>query len=112
MSTHEHSPVTDVSEAARAVRRSPAGGAFIRAVETYGDALSAIREHNPAEVTDDELRRLQQEAERVIEAIERRIDSGQDRASGQLALAEAVYGVRRKMEKLTEWHQHHRESPA
>lgn len=104
---HEHSPVAAASKAAKVVRESPHGRGFAEAVETYGDALSHIREHDPAHITAEDIRRLDVEAEQVIEAIERRIESGADGRSVQLELAEAVYGVRRKFEKLVNWHKHH-----
>ena len=82
------------------------GFSFDHAVLAFVRLLSAVPDSNPHQVTSAELADLRKTSERVIESIERRLETRRDRQSIQQHLASAVYRIRYETEGIERWHRH------
>lgn len=63
-------------------------------------ALGAIEDLPPADFNTADRERLREMADEIVDAIESRIDSDQDRESVKQHLASTIYEVRRRMEVI------------
>ena len=66
-------------------------------------ALGAIPDFQPEEFSEADRQRLRDMADEIVEAIETRIDSGEDSEPVKQHLASTVYEVRRRMEVIEVW---------
>ena len=82
------------------------GFSFDRAVFAFVRFLTAVPDSNPLQVTAAELADLRKASERVIESIERRLDTRHYRQSIRQRLAAAVYEIRYETEEIERWHRH------
>jgi hypothetical protein len=86
---------------------SASGRTFLKLLRDFVGALAHVPDFPSAEFTPVEIEHLSATAERVIEAIERRIEAGNDRMTTQRELAEAVYEIRRELEEIAHWRRHY-----
>ena len=83
------------------------GRAFASDVERFAAHLSAIPDNRITEMTAAALATASREADRIVERIEQRLESGRDGVSVKRRLASAVYDVRRSMEECERWFRHY-----
>ena len=86
---------------------SASGRTFLKLMREFVGALAHVSDFPAAEFTTLEIEQLSATADRVIEAIERRLESSKDRGATQQELAESVYEIRREMEEITRWRRHY-----
>ena len=79
------------------------GRQFQRAVREFVHVLRTVAGYGPAEISGGAIQVLRHLAERVIEQIERRLESSEDRPSLQQELATAVYDIRSALEEIDHW---------
>jgi hypothetical protein len=80
--------------------------AFVDELAHVVGTLGTIPDSPPADFTVSDRHRLRELADEVVEAIERRIDSGGDGEKVQQQLAGTVYEIRRRMEAIETWFRH------
>jgi hypothetical protein len=86
---------------------SASGRSFLKLLRDFVGALAHVPDFPSAEFTPLEIEQLSATAEGVIEAIERRIERGNDRVTAQRELAESVYEIRRELEEIALWRRHY-----
>jgi hypothetical protein len=86
---------------------SASGRSFLKLLREFVGALAHVPDFPSAEFTPLEIEQLSATAEGVIEAIERRIEHGNDRVTTQRELAESVYEIRRELEEIARWRRHY-----
>ena len=105
MTSHTSATAMDI---AQTVFDAKLGRQFHRAVREFVQELRTVPDCGPAEISGGAIQVLRHLAERVIEQIERRLESGEDRRSLQQELATAVYDVRSALEEIhhsqRQWH--------
>jgi hypothetical protein len=79
------------------------GRQFQRAVREFVHVLRTVAGYGPGEISGGSIQVLRHLAERVIEQIERRLESSEDRPSLQQELATAVYDIRSALEEIDRW---------
>ena len=79
------------------------GRQFHRAVREFVHVLRTVPEYGSAELSRGSIQVLQHLAERVVEQIERRLESSEDRSSLQQELATAVHDIRSALEEIDHW---------
>lgn len=94
-------------EVAQSVFEAKRGGRFNRAVQEFVGVLRTVPDCAPVEISAGMIQVLQHLAERVIQQIEHRLATGEDRRSLQRDLAEAVYDIRRALEEIDLWQRHY-----
>ena len=95
---------------AKRVASARFGFSLDRAVGAFVRLLSAVPDSNPLQVSRADVADLRKTSERVIESIERRLETRRDRQSIRLSLASAVYRIRYETEGIERWHRHFRTS--
>jgi len=94
-------------EAAQAVFDATRSRPFEHAVHVFIGVLRSVPDCAPTEVSAGTLQVVEHLAERVVEAIEARIESDADSKARQLDLSESVYSIRGALEKLDYWQRHY-----
>ena len=92
---------------AQTVFKTQIGRQFHHAVREFVHVLRTVPDCGPAEISGGGIQVLRHLAERVIEQIERRLESGEDRPSLQQELATAVYDIRSALEEVDRWQRHY-----
>ena len=87
------------------LRLEPHHGAFTHKLAHVVSALGGP-DSPPQGFTTDEMVRLRELADEIVDAIERRIDTGGDGEPAQQQLAGTIYEVRRRMEVIELWFRH------
>ena len=82
------------------------GHSFVADLHAFLERLVAIPDCGPGEATEAVMQEIRHEADRMIEAIETRIESGGDRQASQHEMAAVIYRIRRAMENIEAWHRH------
>ena len=93
-------------DTAQTVFDAKQGRQFNRAVREFVRVLRTVPDCARAEISDGAIQVLRHLAERVIEQIEHRLASGEDRPSLQQDLAAAVYDIRSTLEQVDHWQRH------
>ena len=83
------------------------GRAFVSDVERFVAFLGALPDSQVSELSGSLVASVRREADRIVDCIERRIDSGMDKPAVRQKLASSIYAVRRNMEQLELWHRHY-----
>ena len=84
------------------------GRAFVADVERFVAFLGTVPDNKISEITDSLVASVRGAADRIVDCIESRIDSGRDKPAVRQKLASSIYDVRRSMEQLALWHRHYR----
>jgi hypothetical protein len=100
--------VAKVAELADTILTTKASHAFAKAVGTFVQALATVPDYPAATFSDDAVSRLLSLSEQVIEQIEQRLNTEQDRAAVQQDIVGAVYEIRRVLENIDRWRRHYR----
>ena len=79
---------------------------FLRGIREFIEALATISDYSLTAFPKEDRDYLGVVAERVILAIERRIESQRDSSAVQIELAAAVYDIRRLLEEAARWWNH------
>jgi len=95
----------------RELRQEPHHSAFTHKLAHIVSTLGAIPESSPLHFTQDHLIRLRELAEKTVEAVERRIESGGDDEASQQQLAGTAYEIRRRTEAVEIWFRHFANQP-
>lgn len=98
------------STAANGLSSDTSGRAFRRFTREFVDALARVPDYPAADFSPLEIEQLSSTAERVIAAIERRLEAEDDSSSVKQELAETIYDVRRNLEEIGRWRRHHLQS--
>lgn len=96
--------------AAQALEAKPSPRTFRKLAREFVDAVARVPDYPAADFTAIEIEHLSTTAEYVIAAIERRLESEDDRGPVQVALAETIYDIRRGLEQIAMWRKHHLQS--
>jgi hypothetical protein len=98
----------DLDTAVQEFRAEKDRSAFTHKLGHIVGVLGSIPTWPPGTLTPAGLERLRTLADEVVDAIERRIDSAEDREDVQQRLAGTVYEVRKRMEAVEIWFRPHR----
>jgi hypothetical protein len=82
------------------------GKAFEASVARFTERLAMIRDCPAADVPQATFDQVSGLADQVIEAIEQRLNDGNDGASLKRRLANTVYAIRGEIEELFRWRKH------
>lgn len=96
--------------AVQALEAEPSARTFRKLTREFVDAVAQVPDYPAADFTAAEIERLSTMAESVIAAIERRLQSDDDRAAVQVELAETIYDIRRGLEQIAMWRKHNLQS--
>lgn len=83
------------------------GRSFGHAVDQFVELLGSVPDLGPGELAATDIARLRDLAEGVIQLIELRLESDDDRQSRQRNLAGGVYKIRRQLEQIELWRRHY-----
>jgi hypothetical protein len=97
-----HTPATTM-DIAQTVFETKLGSQFHRAVREFVHGLRTVPDCAPAAISDGAIQALRQFSERLIEQIERRLASGEDRSPLRQDLATAVHDIRSALEEIDHW---------
>jgi hypothetical protein len=97
-----HTPATAM-DIAQTVFETKLGRQFHRAVREFVHILRTVPDCAPDEVSGGAIQVLRHLAERVIEQIEHRLASGEDRPPLQRELATAVHDIRSALGEIDHW---------
>jgi hypothetical protein len=90
-------------DTAQTVFETKLGRQFHRAVREFVHVLRTVPDCVPEEVSDAAVEVLRQFAERLIEQIEHRLASGEDRPPLQQDLATGAHDIRSALEEIDHW---------
>jgi hypothetical protein len=99
---------SDAVGLAAAVEAALVQDRFERAVEDFVKFVRRVPDSDPLAWSDASLDSIGNAAEKVIEAIESRIDDGKDSQRTARHLAADVYAIRRALEEIHIWRRHFR----
>jgi hypothetical protein len=88
----------------QAVGTALRGGAFLTEVEHFSARLHALPHHTASELSAEQFDLINSLSDQMIEAVENRIDQGEDDEDTRRKLAESVYRIRRHLEEIYRWH--------
>jgi hypothetical protein len=88
------------------MRRATHRRAFQHALAEFVAIVRSVPDYPPATFSFDEAHSLTAAAQSVIDDIERRVSTQDDRAGVQVALVEAVYAIRGGLEEIDRWQRH------
>lgn len=84
---------------------------FDHRVIEFTRLLAGVPDSSRSEITTADLDTLRELAERVIQAIESRLEVHNDRQAVQSDLADAVYRIRHGLEEMDRWRRHFFQGP-
>ena len=105
------SVVDEIDTTVQAIRREPHLRGFTNRLSHVVSVIGNIPDSPPERFTADTMIRLRKLAEEAVEAVESRIDSGDDADKVQQELAGTVYEIRRRMEAVEIWFRHFTNEP-
>src|SRR5688500_10187198 len=79
---------------------------FLKLTREFVSALAHVPDLPAADFTAVEIDQLSSHADRVIAAIERRIEDGTDRPAVQQEMAAFIYDIRSRLEEIARWRKH------
>jgi hypothetical protein len=88
------------------LRLEPHHHAFIHKLAHVVGLLGGLPDSPPQGFTTEAMVRLRELADETVDAIERRIEFGDDGDASQQQLAGTIYEVRRRMELIEQWFRH------
>ncbi|OFW18033.1 MAG: hypothetical protein A3H97_04065 [Acidobacteria bacterium RIFCSPLOWO2_02_FULL_65_29] len=83
------------------------GRSFGHAVDQFIEVLGSVPDRGPGDLSAADIARLRDLAEGVIQLIELRLESDDDRQSRQRDLAGGVYKIRKQIEQIELWRRHY-----
>lgn len=84
---------------------------FDHAVAKFVGLLGTVPDLRSGTLAPEDLARLSELANGIIELIENRLDSHHDRRAMQVTLSSAIYRIREKLEAIDLWQRHFISSP-
>jgi hypothetical protein len=88
------------------LRVEPQRHAFAQKLAHVVTALGELPDAPAQDFTAGEMVRLRELADEAVDAVERRIEAGQDDEPVQQRLAGTIYEIRRRMETIERWFSH------
>ena len=104
MTPHTSATAMDIAETVFERKR---GRQFNRAVREFARVLRSVPDCPPAEMSAGAIQVLRHLAEGIIEQIEHRLASGEDRVFLQQDLATAAHDIRSALEAVDRWQRHY-----
>lgn len=104
-------PLDDLNTTVQELQLEQHRSAFTHKLAHIVGTIGAIPGLPPHGFTADAMVRLREITEETVEAIERRIASGDDGERVQQQLAGTVYEIRRRMEAVETWFSHFASNP-